>query len=331
MEDPRRDVSRSILSSGAITALAYGIPILGIVTVLPQSKIHAHRVRWCNPARSAPRRHEGRRAMSASVRRELRLPLGVGREPDAVRGVHAGNARDGDRVRAGLLRARRRRAQARGRRVPGPGPRARSKRASDGRAGLPAGAQDELELVDEEVGALARDAERRLHLQHVQVVAGGLDDDAPLAHALADRLTHRGRRLARLPAADELDAPVEPDAVHGADQIMPAGQLAQAGEQVLADDARVLLQTLRLDRVDDGEAGPAADRVAAGRGEEAALRGERLGDLAAGDDGAHRMPVAERLGDGDDVGRDALFDEAPEVVAEPAVADLDLVRDADSA
>src|SRR2546423_4567109 len=39
MEVPRRDVPRSILSSGAITALAYGIPILGIVTVLPRSKI----------------------------------------------------------------------------------------------------------------------------------------------------------------------------------------------------------------------------------------------------------------------------------------------------
>ena len=39
MEDAQRDVPRSIMSSGIITALAYGIPIFGIVTVLPQSKI----------------------------------------------------------------------------------------------------------------------------------------------------------------------------------------------------------------------------------------------------------------------------------------------------
>jgi amino acid transporter len=39
MENPQRDVPRSILSSGAITALAYGVPILGIVTVLPRTKI----------------------------------------------------------------------------------------------------------------------------------------------------------------------------------------------------------------------------------------------------------------------------------------------------
>jgi glutamate:GABA antiporter len=39
MVDAQRDVPRSIVSSGIITAVAYGIPILGIVTVLPQSKI----------------------------------------------------------------------------------------------------------------------------------------------------------------------------------------------------------------------------------------------------------------------------------------------------
>jgi glutamate:GABA antiporter len=39
MENPQRDVPRSITASGIITALAYGIPILGIVTVLPRSHI----------------------------------------------------------------------------------------------------------------------------------------------------------------------------------------------------------------------------------------------------------------------------------------------------
>jgi glutamate:GABA antiporter len=39
MENPQRDVPRSIMKSGVITGLAYGLPILGIVTVLPRSGI----------------------------------------------------------------------------------------------------------------------------------------------------------------------------------------------------------------------------------------------------------------------------------------------------
>ncbi len=48
-------------------------------------------------------------------------------------------------------------------------------------------------------------------------------------------------------------------------------------------------------------------------------------------DGPERMAVAHRLGDGDHVGHDALLLEAPEVAAETAVADLDLVGDAEAA
>src|SRR4051794_30525851 len=78
-----------------------------------------------------------------------------------------------------------------------------------GRRSSPAGAQHQLELLDEEVRALPRDAERRLDLEHVQVVARGLHDDPELAHPLADRLGDLGRRLARLAVRDELDARVE--------------------------------------------------------------------------------------------------------------------------
>ncbi len=39
MENPQRDVPRSIFQSGSITALAYGLPILGIVLVIPRSKL----------------------------------------------------------------------------------------------------------------------------------------------------------------------------------------------------------------------------------------------------------------------------------------------------
>jgi hypothetical protein len=163
------------------------------------------------------------------------------------------------------------------------------------------------------------------------VVAGRLHDDAELAHPLADGIRHLRRRLPRLGGDDELDARIEPDPVDGPDQRVPLGQVTHPGEEVLADVARVRLQPLRLDRVEHRQADAAADGVAAGRGEEASLRRERLRDLGAGDDGAEGMAVAHRLGNRDHVRLDALLAKAPEVVAQPAVADLDLVGDADPA
>src|SRR5262249_59907602 len=59
--------------------------------------------------------------------------------------------------------------------------------------------------------------------------------------------------------------------------------------------------------------------------------GHGAGDLGWGDAGAGRRPVADPLGHGDEVGRDAPVLEAPEGRPGPAEAGLDLVRDAESA
>ena len=50
----------------------------------------------------------------------------------------------------------------------------------------PAHAEDLVELVDEEVGAVLGDAQRGLDLEHIRVVAGGVVDDAELAQPFAD-------------------------------------------------------------------------------------------------------------------------------------------------
>ena len=83
--------------------------------------------------------------------------------------------------------------------------------------------------------------------------------------------------------------------------------------------------------VEHGEADRARQRTAAGRREEVPLRGERVGDGAAGDDGAERIPVAGRLRDRHDVGHHALLVKSPEPLAETAVADLHLVGDGEPA
>ena len=60
------------------------------------------------------------------------------------------------------------------------------------RAALPALGQHPVQRVYVEVGTLDVNAQRRLGLQDVLVVAGGLDDHSELEHAVADR-----RRLFR--------------------------------------------------------------------------------------------------------------------------------------
>ena len=64
-----------------------------------------------------------------------------------------------------------------------------------GGAELPAGAQHQVEHVDEVVRRLPGDAHRRFHLEDVLAVAGRLHDHSQFAHALADRRGVLGRRL----------------------------------------------------------------------------------------------------------------------------------------
>ncbi|MCH8271592.1 MAG: GDP-mannose 4,6-dehydratase, partial [Planctomycetes bacterium] len=91
-----------------------------------------------------------------------------------------------------------------------------------------------------------------------------------------------------------------------------------------ADAQRVLLKTLVLDNVQDGQADRARYRIAAEGVEVLHSVGEALGDLGRGDDGAQWMPVPHGLAHGHDVGYDALSLEAPEVASHAAEAHLDL-------
>ena len=92
------------------------------------------------------------------------------------------------------------------------------------------------------------------------------------------------------------------------------GHLSEAHPQVSADALGLLGEPLALDHVEHGR----ADRCGHGRPRERreevpALR-ELCGDGWRRDDGSHRMPVAHRLPEGDDVGPDAVLGEAPNAV-----------------
>ena len=81
----------------------------------------------------------------------------------------------------------------------------------------------------------------------------------------------------------------------------------------------------------NGQADFGTHRATASGREQRTLACERVGDVAARDHSTKRMPIAEGLGDRNDVGHDPLLFETPEVVTEAPRAHLDLVGDAQPA
>ena len=125
----------------------------------------------------------------------------------------------------------------------------------------------------------------------------------------------------------ELDPEHEALAADVADDLVLALQFLEASEDIVSELEGVFLQLLLLDDLEHGLADGADDRVAA-EGVEVDLLGHRGGDLRRRDDGRQRGPVADALGQRDDVRNDAMRLEAPEVRAGPTKARLDFVGDA---
>ena len=98
-----------------------------------------------------------------------------------------------------------------------------------------------------------------------------------------------------------------------------------------ADALCLLGEPLALDHVEHGRADGGRDRGAGEGREEVPARGELGRDRRRRDDGAHRVPVAHRLAEGDDVRHDAVLGEAPERLPDAAEAGLHLVGDAERA
>ena len=128
----------------------------------------------------------------------------------------------------------------------------------------------------------------------------------------------------------QVEADHRPQDADVADQV---GQLGAKRLEVLAeplaDREPALEQAVGLDRLDRGQRRPAGDRVAAERGG-VHPRLERRGDRRPGDHHARGDAAGQRLGAGQDVGRDALV-----LIGEPlagaAHAGLHLVEDQEHA
>jgi len=77
-------------------------------------------------------------------------------------------------------------------------------------------------------------------------------EDAAVAHPVADESRLGGGGLARVAIANEFHAEEQPRSPHVADDRMPAGERAQRPEEVLAHLEGVLLQPLLLHDVEHG-------------------------------------------------------------------------------
>src|SRR4249920_480441 len=108
-------------------------------------------------------------------------------------------------------------------------------------------------------------AERRADLEDVAIRAGNADQDIAVAEHVHDAGCGGPVRLLRLAVAHELDADVKPLSTHIAGLAEALGDGTERPQEVGADLERVLLESLGLERLQDGEAGRGGDRVSSER------------------------------------------------------------------
>ena len=173
------------------------------------------------------------------------------------------------------------------------------------------------------------EAQRRLDLQHVLVVARRLHDDAELEQPVADRrrLLVAGSSVAR--SRTNSTPRYRPEAVHGADEsdaasrelLEPAASGARRPRRAFScrPSSRMTSSTVEPDH--------ARDRAAARRREEVPLRPEPRGDLAVVITAPSGWPLPTALATATTSGTTPCCSKPQNQCAEPSVADLHLVGD----
>ena len=140
-------------------------------------------------------------------------------------------------------------------------------------------------------------------------------------HGLGFRLIGRSR----LAITHQLGADKQATPAYIANAIVALLQFAQSSHQEVADATCILLQLFVRNHIQHGQRDGAGYRIAA-KGIEVLHAADKAGgNLRRGHHGAHRMTVADRLADGDDIRHDALRFERPEMFADPAKTDLHLI------
>src|SRR5215469_2466512 len=184
-----------------------------------------------------------------------------------------------------------------------------------------------VERIEQQVGVLRLECERRADFQDVGAAAGGADENAAAAHAV-----HDAPRLgAAANAAGAVRAELDPDEQSGAadlaDRSVPLRELLQPAPQILTAPPCILQQILTADHLQHGERRGAGHAVATVGVEIASASGELGKHAGATYDGRDRVTVAHGFAHGDQVRNDAVTLEAPHGLPEAAEAGLHLIGD----
>src|SRR4029079_19084639 len=135
--------------------------------------------------------------------------------------------------------------------------------------------------------------------------------DAALRGDVRQLAGELGVGLAGVAIADEVDPHEQAHPADVADRLVTARELAETGDQPLPRDPGMLLETLLVDDVEDGETDRRRHGVPTARVEVLHPAGARLGNRPRRHDGAQRMAVADRLAHRDDVRPRARRAEGP--------------------
>lgn len=182
--------------------------------------------------------------------------------------------------------------------------------------------QHHLQCVEDVVYVLLGDDERRLEGHDVAGDAVFADDEAAVFEGFKHVVEFGCCRA--LVGVDEFGAGHEAEAADVADNRVLFLQLPKACAQLLAALRGVFAEVVRLDVVEDGEAGRGRDGVAAER--RGARAGVGVGDFGRRDERGDRRAVAEGLGAGHDIRHDVEVLDGKHL-ARAAKARLDFVGD----
>src|SRR6185312_10811941 len=174
------------------------------------------------------------------------------------------------------------------------------------------------------------DTHRRLDAKDVAVEASFADEHAHFARSFENSQRLLLRRLPGFSLAHQLHAEHQSHAANVADQLVTLRELLQSILQALAQNARVFLQSLFIDDVENGESGSHANRITAERIEVDAL-GEGLGNLHSSRDRRERHTVADAFRHGDEIGNNAEVFESPVVIAGASETGLYFIGNAQAA
>lgn len=183
------------------------------------------------------------------------------------------------------------------------------------------------EGVDKKISLSRGQAEWRANLKGLAVTARSSNQHMAVSQSIDQLRGQGGVWTARIIWLAEIDAKKQACAADLSNAGIIDDDLPKPSQQMSANASGVLLQTLTFDHVQDSHAGGSGQCIASECVEIANIVAEDSEQFRASHQSGHGEAVAHRFPHRDDVGNYTMSFEAPERVAGPSKARLNLVGD----